>query len=111
MPPRLLFYIYKGEIRMITGKQRSFLRALANEIDPIFQIGKGGINENMIKQFNEALEARELIKVSVLKNSIIDIREACNESAKYTDSEIVQVIGNKFVLYKESKENKVIELP
>jgi RNA-binding protein len=96
---------------MITGKQRSFLRALANEIDPIFQIGKGGINENMIKQFNEALEARELIKVSVLKNSIIDTREACNEAAKYTDSDVVQVIGNKFVLYKESKENKVIELP
>ena len=96
---------------MITGKQRSFLRALANEIDPIFQIGKGGINENMIKQFNEALEARELIKVSVLKNSITDTREACNEAARCTDSDIVQVIGNKFVLYKESKENKVIELP
>jgi len=52
---------------MLTGKQRSYLRSLANSIEPIFQIGKGGINDNMIKQFNEALEARELIKVAVLK--------------------------------------------
>jgi RNA-binding protein len=96
---------------MLTGKQRSFLRALANEIDPIFQIGKGGIGENMIKQFNEALEARELIKVNVLKNSVEDVRGLCNEASRLTDSEIVQVIGNKFVLYKESKDNKVIELP
>lgn len=96
---------------MLTGKQRSYLRALANEIDPIFQIGKGGVNENMIKQFSEALKARELIKVRILKNSISDIREACDEAARCTNSEIVQVIGNKFVLYKESKDNKVIELP
>lgn len=96
---------------MLTGKQRSFLRALANEIDPIFQIGKGGMGENMIKQFNEALEARELIKVNVLKNSIEDVREVSNEASRRTDSEVVQVIGNKFVLYKESKDNKVIELP
>ncbi len=65
----------------------------------------------MIKQFNEALEARELIKVTVLKNSLEDVREVCDEAARLTGSEVVQVIGNKFVLYKESKENKVIELP
>ncbi len=96
---------------MLTGKQRSYLRALANDIEPIFQVGKGGINENMTKQLSEALEARELIKVNVLKNSLTGIKDACNQAAKDTDSEIVQIIGNKFVLYKESKENKVIELP
>ncbi|WP_010251664.1 ribosome assembly RNA-binding protein YhbY [Acetivibrio cellulolyticus] len=96
---------------MLTGKQRSYLRSLANNIDPIFQVGKGGINDNMVKQFNDALEARELIKVSVLKNSVDDTREVCNEAANLTDSEVVQVIGNKFVLYKESKENKVLVLP
>ncbi len=96
---------------MITGKQRSYLRSLANSIEPIFQVGKGGINENMVKQFNEALEARELIKVSVLKNSVDDTRDICNEAADLTGSEVVQIIGSKFVLYKESKENKVLVLP
>ncbi|NLP13193.1 MAG: ribosome assembly RNA-binding protein YhbY [Clostridium sp.] len=96
---------------MLTGKQRSYLRSLANGIDSAFQVGKGGVNDNMIKQFNEALEARELIKVTVLKNSLDDVREVCDEAARLTASEVVQVIGNKFVLYKESKENKVIELP
>ncbi|ABN51405.1 MAG TPA: ribosome assembly RNA-binding protein YhbY [Hungateiclostridium thermocellum] len=96
---------------MLTGKQRSYLRSLANSIEPIFQIGKGGINDNMIKQFNEALEARELIKVAVLKNAMVDTKEVCHEVASLVGAEVVQVIGNKFVLYKESKENKVIELP
>ncbi len=96
---------------MLTGKQRSYLRSLANNIDPIFQVGKGGINDNMVKQFNDALEARELIKVSVLKNSVDDTREVCDEAANLTGSEVVQVIGNKFVLYKESKDNKVLVLP
>lgn len=96
---------------MLTGKQRSYLRSLANNLDPIFQVGKGGINDNMVKQFNDALEARELIKVSVLKNSIEDTRDICNEAAELTGADIVQIIGNKFVLYKESKDNKVLVLP
>jgi len=96
---------------MLTGKQRSFLRALANDIEPIFQIGKGGLNDNMITQFNDALEARELVKVSVLKNSLEDARELCNEAARLTGADVVQVIGKKFVLYKESTKNKVIDLP
>jgi len=96
---------------MLTGKQRSYLRSLANNLDPIFQVGKGGISDNMVKQFNEALEARELIKVSVLKNSLDDTRDICNEAADLTSSEVVQIIGNKFVLYKESEENKVLVLP
>ena len=96
---------------MLTGKQRSYLRSLANTIDPIFQVGKGGVSENMIKQFNDALEARELIKATVLKNALVGTREVCEEIAGQTGSEIVQVIGNRFVLYKESKESKAIQLP
>lgn len=96
---------------MLTGKQRSFLRSLANNIDPIFQIGKGGLNDNLIKQVKDALEARELIKLTMLKNSSSDLREVCNEIADITGAETVQVIGNRFVLYKESRENKLIELP
>ncbi|MCX7843751.1 MAG: ribosome assembly RNA-binding protein YhbY [Clostridia bacterium] len=96
---------------MLTSKQRSYLRGLANNIDPIFQVGKGGVNENMVKQFNDALEARELVKASVLKNALAQTREVCEEVARLTGSEIVQVIGNKFVLYKESKDNKEIMLP
>ena len=96
---------------MLTSKQRSYLRSLANTIAPIFQVGKGGINENMIRQFNEALEARELIKGTVLNNAMVDSKEIAQEIAKETRSELVQVIGNKFTLYKESKENKAIVLP
>lgn len=96
---------------MITPKQRSYLRSLANSIQPIFQIGKGGINDNMIKQFDEALEARELVKATVLRNSSADVREVCDEIAKATGADVVQVIGNRFVLYRESKENKSIILP
>lgn len=96
---------------MITGKQRSYLRALANTIDPIFQVGKGGISDNLIKQFDDALEARELVKATVLKNALVETRDVCEEIAELTNAEIVQVIGSKFVLYRESGKNKVIELP
>lgn len=96
---------------MLTGKQRSYLRSLANTLQPIFQVGKGGVNDNMVKQFSDALEARELIKATVLKNALVETRDVCEELARLTGAEIVQVIGSKFVLYRESKENKVIELP
>jgi RNA-binding protein len=96
---------------MITTKQRSFLKSLAHDTEPIFQIGKGGINENVIRQFDEALEARELVKASVLNNSILSAREACNEIALKTKSEIVLVIGKRFVLYRPSREKKTIMLP
>ena len=96
---------------MITSKQRSYLRSLANTMEPIFQLGKNGLSENFIKQIEEALEARELIKVTVLQNSIEDTRDVCREIAEATEAEEVQVIGSKFVLYRESKENKKIELP
>lgn len=96
---------------MLTGKQRSYLRSLANTIQPIFQVGKGGVTENVIKQFDDALEARELVKATVLKNSLSDTREICEEIAKHTGAEIVQVIGSKFVLYRQPKEDKIIMLP
>ncbi|MBW4827297.1 MAG: ribosome assembly RNA-binding protein YhbY [Clostridiaceae bacterium] len=96
---------------MLTGKQRSYLKSIANGIESIFQIGKNGINENFIKQVDEALEAREIIKINVLKNSFLDTKTAANEVAKLTDAEFVQSIGNKFVIYKESEENKKINLP
>lgn len=96
---------------MLTSKQRSYLRGLANTLPAIFQVGKNGIDENVIRQFQEALEARELVKASVLKNSFYTAREAVEELAKAVDAEVVAVVGNKFVLYKESKNNKVLELP
>ncbi len=96
---------------MLTGKQRSYLRSLANEVPALFQIGKNGIDENVIQQFRDALEAKELVKVRVLKNSLYTAREACEEIAQAINAEIVSVIGNKFVLFKESKAKKMIELP
>ena len=87
----------------LTSKQRAQLRGLANSIDTIIHVGKDGIGENLIKQANDALEARELIKGKVLDNNIeYDARLAAEELAKATRSEVVQVIGNKFVLYRES---------
>ena len=87
----------------LTSKQRAQLRGLAKSIDTIVQIGKDGIGENLIQQVNDALEARELIKGRVLENNIeYDARLAAQELAKATRSEVVQVIGTKFVLYRES---------
>lgn len=96
---------------MLTGKERSYLKGLAHSMDPIFQIGKNGLTENFIKQVDEALEARELIKINVLNNSLLDAKETGNELAKETKAEFVQSIGHKFILYRESKENKKIQLP
>lgn len=96
----------------LTGKQRAQLRGLANGIDTIVQIGKDGIGENLIKQVNDALEARELIKCRVLETSMLTPREACEELSRATRSEQVQVIGTKFVLYRQShkkeKKDKIV---
>ena len=96
---------------MLTGKQRSYLKGMANTMDPIFQLGKNGITDNFVKQIDEALEAREIIKVNVLNNSSLEAKEVASDLAKKTDAEFVQSIGNKFVLYRESNENKKIFLP
>ena len=87
----------------LTSKQRAQLRALANGIETILQVGKDGIGENLIRQADDALEARELIKGRVLDNNIeYDARSAAAALAQATRSEVVQVIGTRFVLYRES---------
>ncbi len=96
---------------MLTGKQKRFLRSKAHHLNPIFQVGKGGVNDNMSKQIAEALEARELIKVSILQNCDEDKDEVAAVLVRATKAELVQVIGHTIVLYKESKENKEIVLP
>ncbi|MGC4375956.1 ribosome assembly RNA-binding protein YhbY [Fictibacillus sp. Mic-4] len=96
---------------MLTGKQKRYLRSEAHHLNPIFQVGKGGVTENMIKQINEALEARELLKVSVLQNCEEDRETVAEALVKGTKAELVQIIGNTIVLYKESVNNKEIELP
>ncbi|QQZ10795.1 ribosome assembly RNA-binding protein YhbY [Heyndrickxia vini] len=96
---------------MLTGKQKRFLRSKAHHLNPIFQVGKGGVNDNMIKQISEALEARELIKISILQNCDEDRDTVAKSLSVGSKAELVQIIGNMIVLYKESKENKQITLP
>ena len=87
----------------LTSKQRAQLRSMANDLDTIVHVGKEGVGENLIKQADDALEARELIKGKVLENNLeYDARRAAEELAKATRSEVVQVIGTKFVLYRET---------
>ena len=95
---------------MLHSRQRAQLRGLANTKETIFQVGKSGIGDQLIKQVSEALEARELIKLRVLETSPVTSREAADEIAKATGAEVVQVIGYRFVLYKESVEHKSIVL-
>ncbi|MNI33747.1 RNA-binding protein YhbY [compost metagenome] len=96
---------------MLTGKQKRYLRSMAHGLQPIFQVGKGGTNEHMIIQISEALERRELIKVSILNNNLDDPKEIAEELAKGARAELVQLIGRTIILYKESREYKQIELP
>ncbi len=96
---------------MLTGKQKRYLRAMAHHLQPIFQVGKGGTNEHLVRHISEALEVRELIKVSVLNNCMDDAKEIAVEVAEASGAELVQVIGKTIVLYKESSEQKNIELP
>lgn len=96
---------------MISSKQRSYLRSLANTIQPIFQIGKGGIEENFLKAVGDALEKREIVKISVLNNCDYSAREASEEVCSELNCEGVQIIGNKFVIYKKSSKDPKIQLP
>ena len=95
---------------MLTSKQRAYLRGLANGEPAIMQVGKGGISENLVKTVSDALEARELIKMTVLENSGYTTKEAANEIADAIGADVVSVVGKKFVLYRESVNNKKIEL-
>ena len=98
---------------MISSKQRAFLRKEANGIEPIFQIGKGGITDELLKQLNNALEARELIKVHILETAMLDTKQALNNIAECLSAEPVQAIGSKIVLYKRAEKEKIraIRLP
>lgn len=95
---------------MITSKQRAKLKGLANSIDTILQVGKGGIEENLVIQVSDALKARELIKMRALETAPMDAGEAARALAEMTKSEVVQVIGTRFVLYKRNEKKPVIEL-
>ncbi|MGI1657655.1 MAG: ribosome assembly RNA-binding protein YhbY [Desulfitobacterium sp.] len=96
---------------MLTGKQKRFLRAMGNEMDPILQVGKGGVTDSVVVQAEETLAARELMKGRVLPNSAEDVQGAAEQLAERTSSELVQVIGRNFLLYRESKKNPIIMLP
>ena len=95
----------------MTSKQRSYLKGLAMNLDSIFQIGKSSLTPEFTESIIEALEARELIKITVLKNCQDEPKELAQVLAERTHAEVVQVIGKKIVLYKESKTKKKIELP
>ena len=100
---------------MITSKQRAQLRGMAAALNTELQIGKSGITENVVRQAEEALAARELIKGRVLENSMLSPREAAEALAPLTRSEVVQVIGTKFVLYRpthnKDKKDKIVLVP
>ena len=96
---------------MITTKQRAYLRGLANPIDPILQVGTAGIVPNLVEQVKDALAAREIIKMSVLETSPISAKEAAHALADSARADVVQVIGNRFTLYKRNEKNPVIVLP
>lgn len=96
---------------MLNSKQRAFLRSMASTQDTIFQIGKGGISEEICNQIANALEARELIKAKVLENSGYSAAEAASEIAQAIDADVVGCVGTKFILYRASEKKKKIELP
>lgn len=95
----------------MTSKQRAYLKGLAMTMEPILQIGKSSVTPEMVIAVDEALEARELIKIHMLKNCFDDCNEVAQTLAERTRSQVVQVIGKKIVLYRESKTKKKIELP
>ena len=95
---------------MLTSKQRAQLRSLAANEPTIMQIGKGGVSENLIKTVSDALEARELVKLSVLENCEYTARDVADALSEATSAEVVAVLGRKLVLYRESEKHKKIEL-
>lgn len=95
----------------MTSKQRAYLRALSNKLDAIFQIGKNGLNENLIKQVDDALEARELIKITVLETAPEDNYTLAQSLSLETNSVLIQIVGNKVTLYRAKKKHPKIVLP
>jgi len=104
-------WLYRiGVIKIISGKTRSYLKSLAHKLEAIIQIGKNGLTEEVLESIDEALEARELIKINLLNNSMLDTKETAHEICSKLNAEYIQSIGNKIVIYKES-EDKIIEIP
>jgi len=95
---------------MITTKQRAYLKSIATSLQPAFQVGKGGVNDAQVMQIDDYLRVHEIIKIKVLDNSMYTAREAAEEIADKINTEVVQVIGSKAVLYKKNPEKPVIEL-
>ena len=96
---------------MLTSKQRAYLRGIANSIDTIIHVGKGGMSDEIIKQADDALFAREIIKGKCLENCSLPPREASEIIAEKLSADVVQVIGSKFVLYRRNEKEPIIELP
>ncbi len=96
---------------MLSGKEKRYLRSLANTVDPVVQVGKASVNESVLFSLNEALEARELVKVKVLKNCLDEVKDVAQELAEQGNAELVQVIGRNVVLYRPNPEKPGIELP
>ncbi|MBW7573576.1 YhbY family RNA-binding protein [Caproiciproducens faecalis] len=95
----------------MTSKQRAFLRSLAHDIDTILMVGKSGVGPDVVKQADDALTAREILKGKVLETSPVSVRETAEQIAAETGSEVVQVIGSKFVLYRRNEKDPKIALP
>lgn len=89
----------------MTSKERAYFRSMANTLQPIFQIGKNGVSENTVKQLDNALEARELIKITILETAGENAKTLAQDVATRLDAEVIQVIGSKFVIYRKSKKN------
>ncbi len=95
---------------MINSKQRAYLKSLANKMEPIFQIGKAGASPETVSAINEALQARELIKGTVLNNCPYDIKEVANIISERAHCEIVQIIGKKIILFRQNKKKPIIDI-
>lgn len=95
---------------MLTGKERSYLKSLAHNMDPLIQLGKDGINEGFLNQIDKLLEDHEIVKINVLQNAPVEVDEIVDGILDATGAEFVQKIGKKLTIYRESKENKKIEL-
>jgi RNA-binding protein len=95
---------------MLTSKQRAVLRSHANSMETILQVGKSGVGDTLIKQVDDALTARELIKLRVLENSMLTAREAAGQLAEAVNADVVQVIGTRFVLFRRNPKKPLYEL-
>lgn len=91
---------------MITSKQRAYLRKISHTLEPIFQIGKDGVTDELLEGISQALNKREILKVHILETALLDTKETCNEVAAALGAEPVQAIGNKFIIYRRSDEEK-----